>query len=328
MQRIGVVRGGISKEYDISLASGGEVISALRKCGMTPVDIFISKDGQWHSGGLPIAPEDIPNKVDCIWNALHGDGGEDGTLSAYFESRGIPVIGSGYHASEALHNKIRAKELFKQFDIKTPQHEYMPEYNETLFPGTKEEYAARTAQRVWQSFPPPWVIKPLASGSSVGVMFAKTFSQLEDAVLKAVVSEGDWMIEEYIQGREISVGIVEGLRGKKHYTLIPNEILKKDPVLFYDERMYGTYEARPLPHRDATLKEKLVNTMTHLFEWLGIRHHAVGDFVVTPRGIYLLEIDTIPAFHQDSLFVRNLADTGITLTEFVQHQIDVAKNRK
>lgn len=327
--RIGVIRGGISPQYHVSLATGGAVIEALKKCGLTPVDILVTRDGAWHIGGLQVNPEEIALKVDCVWNALHGELGEDGSVQEFLDSYAIPYVGSKKEASELFHNKIRAKEIFKKFDIKTPTYEYVPAYNDTVFGGSVEEYAERTARRVWQSFSPPWVLKPLSSGSSLGVFIAKTFEELLIALTRALTEdEGDWIVEEFIDGKEINLGIIEGFRGTPHYTLIPKIVQKKGALLTHEEIMSGSYEHIPLSRDETHLKKELSQKLSRLFEWAGLRHYVTANFIASPRGLYILEIDTLPALHTEAPFIRGLADSGAQMPEFVRHIVDVAQNKK
>lgn len=328
MQPIGVLRGGIGDEYDVSLKTGAAVLSALRSQGHKPIDILVTRDGTWHIAGIPIDPKELGERTSLVWNALHGVLGEDGSVQEFFDANGIAYTGSRGDASEAFLNKVRAKEVFKKFDLKTPPYEYVPAYDDTVFAGTLRDYAVRNARLVWQTFAPPWVIKPLASGSSCGVYLARTFDELASGLESALEKGGDFIVEEFISGKEVTLGIVQDFRGVPHYTLIPKEVSKRGAILSYDERLSGDYIFRALSRHEEHLKQEMTGKMSHLFEWLGLRHYATADFILSPRGLYILEIDTLPALHPEASFARGLGEVGAGMPEFVTHIIKVAQNQK
>src|SRR6185436_14653347 len=107
--RVGVLRGGPSPEYKVSLETGRSVLENLPEEHYTPVDIFISRDGVWHEAGLPVRPEKILKKVDVVWNALHGAYGEDGEVQKLLDQLGTLYTGSGALSSAMGMNKITSK---------------------------------------------------------------------------------------------------------------------------------------------------------------------------------------------------------------------------
>jgi len=323
--RIGVLRGGISDQYDISLLSGGAVLNALRSLGHKPIDILITKDGSWNMNGLPLEPEELTDKIDFIWNALHGEIGEDGMIQEFFDTINIPYTGSGKEASEIFSNKLRAKELFKELGLKTPSYEYIPVFDERIFGDDIEKYSKGSAKRVWQSFSPPWVVKPLSGGSSKGIILARTFQELVDAIESVIVQGNDALVEEFVDGKEVSLGIIEGLRGEKQYTLIPKEVVKDGKILSTYDRASGNYSFRTLGSIDNHHKEDMSEKFAEIFDRLNLKHYAVADFIISPRGLYILEIDTLPELHDGGIICRSLNDLGISMPEFVNHIIMVAQ---
>src|ERR1035437_7617293 len=180
MIKVGVIRGGVSGEYEVSLASGAEVLSHLRSDAMNtkykPVDIFIDQDGVWHINGISTTIDKIIHRVDVIINALHGDYGEDGKVQQELEQWNIPYTGSGPFASALGYNKVLTKQEFSKLGIKTPRHIlFLVDDQENLSAQKKAHY-------VWEHLPPPWIVKPLTGGSSIGVHFCKTFQSLVDAL--------------------------------------------------------------------------------------------------------------------------------------------------
>lgn len=110
--RVGVIRGGPSSEYGVSLKTGSEVLKYLSTDKYLPIDILIDRQGKWHWWGLPTTPDKIASRVDLVFNALHGEYGEDGEVQSILDDLGIPYSGSGQLASALGMNKAMAKNIF------------------------------------------------------------------------------------------------------------------------------------------------------------------------------------------------------------------------
>ena len=122
--RVGVLRGGPSAEYEVSLNSGAEVLRAINEYHSNKfraLDIFIDKKGNWHINGLAIKPEQAIHQIDIACNALHGNYGEDGKIQNFLEAHNVPFTGSGSLGSAIGMNKIMTKKIFNDHNIKTPQ---------------------------------------------------------------------------------------------------------------------------------------------------------------------------------------------------------------
>lgn len=172
--RTGVLRGGPSPEYEVSLKTGSNIIANLPE-EYEPVDIFISRNGVWHDKGLEKSPESILRRVDVVINGLHGKYGEDGTVQKILDHFGVPYTGSGSLASALAMNKISAKKIYKNHGLKTPFFVSIP-FEDLSRGKIKEAYHSMTV---------PFVVKPSAAGSSVGVYIANSLPELEEAVIAA-----------------------------------------------------------------------------------------------------------------------------------------------
>ena len=172
--RVGVLRGGPSSEYEVSLKSGETVLRSLPE-KFQAVDIFIDKAGVWHIFGLPVEPGKAFKKVDVVLNAMHGEYGEDGTVQRILESFGVPFTGSGSLASAVGMNKHLTKEVYKSHGLKTPHSALIK----------NEMGAEKKLHEIFRSMPMPAVVKPVSAGSSVGVSIVHNFHELEHAVIKA-----------------------------------------------------------------------------------------------------------------------------------------------
>lgn len=331
MIRVGVLRGGISSEYEVSLNTGGNVLSHLRGDKMNnkykSVDILIDKDGTWHISGRPVEMNDVSNSVDVIFNALHGDFGEDGKVQQMLEQWSIPYTGSGPFPSAVGYNKVLAKEQFARLGIKTPQYLVVEreETNKSI-----EEMAAEKAKSIWQTFGAPWVVKPQSSGSSFGVKICKTFPELVEALSVGLSEDSKMLVEEMIDGKEATVGVVEGLRGKSSYTLPPIEIRIPKTKRFFDYDAKYTGISEEICPGNFTRDEKieLERLAALIHEGLNLSHYSRSDFIVHPRrGIYALEVNTLPGLTDESLTPKALSAIGTTMPEFLDHIITLALNR-
>src|SRR3989344_6791957 len=181
---VAVLRGGPSREYDVSLKTGAAVLDALDKEKYEPRDIFISRGGVWHLHGVGVAPERALHGSDVAFNALHGEFGEDGTVQRLLGQLGVPYTGSDAVASATAFNKHLTKEQAKKLNIKTPH-------------GIIVDGSA-SAHQIFRTFPHPAIIKPAAGGSGQGISVAENFMQLQHGLAQAFGFGPQVLVEEYI----------------------------------------------------------------------------------------------------------------------------------
>ena len=319
--RVGVVRGGISNEYDVSLKTGGQVLAVLREKlsdKYIPNDILIARDGTWHINGVPTNIHNLLGSVDVIFNALHGEYGEDGRIQSELEHAGIPYTGSGPHASEKAMNKSLAKEALKNSTIRTPKHI-------EIHWGSTTDDDQTLAHLAHKMAPAPWIIKPISGGSSIGIRLTKSFPDLVSAIAQARDAHVDVLIEEFIVGREATVGIVEGLRDTEYYHLLPIEIKKsKNGIWNYENKYDNSVEEVCPGNFSKEEKEQLLQATETIHRILGLRHYSRADFIITPRSIVMLEVNTLPGLTENSLFPKALTATGVSQSEFIDHLLSLA----
>lgn len=317
-KRIAVLRGGPSSEYDVSLKSGAHVLSLLRQMEdkYNPVDVFISRKGEWHHEGLVGEPHDILNHVDLVWNALHGTYGEDGQVQMLLDNMGIPYTGSGVTPSVFAMNKEMAKRSYALHSLATPRHEFL----------TTETFNDSHLVFIFQNYLHPVIIKPSSGGSSLGIRLANTFEELKSFVKEELNNSGKVLVEEFIRGKEATCGVVENARGEKIYALLPVEIRKKGSHIFgYNEKYSGeTEEICPGNFRD-TESRAIAEMAKRAHEILGLRHYSRSDFIVTKSGkVYILETNSLPGFTQESLFPKSLHAVGWHPRDFTDHVVNLA----
>ncbi|MBI1974701.1 MAG: hypothetical protein HYS51_02575 [Candidatus Zambryskibacteria bacterium] len=286
--RVAVLRGGPSSEYEISLKTGAHVLSLLREMPekYEPIDIFISKGGEWHLSGLVEEPHQALRQINVVWNALHGTYGADGQVQKILEKMKMPFTGSGSFSSALAINKELTKELFVRNSILVPRHELLTEDD---FNDDKLIYILRTYLQ-------PVIVKPSCGSGGIGVALAHGFHELKEKIKNAFRHSSKVIVEEHIKGTEAVCAVVENARGEKIYALIPEaplNIEKKKEI------------------------EK-ISKLTHSL--LGLRHYSSSDFIVTPKGrIYLLGTNSHPKFYQDSHLHRSLHAVGWQPRDFVNH---------
>lgn len=314
--KVGVLRGGPSGEYEISLQTGANVLKNLGE-QYIPQDIFISRDGIWHLGGVGKAPDKILQQVDVVWNALHGSYGEDGKVQKILESFDVPFTGSLSFPSSIGINKELSKKLFLSHGYKTPTYAIL---------NPKDNTRERVIE-LFQSFPQPSVIKPIASGSSVGITIAKDFPTFFKGIENAFRHGGKVIVEEYIAGRDAMTGVIDNGGGKRAAALFPVEVIKPKDRDFFDYESRGHEETRRIVPTNFSPEEK--SAMQHmaltLHGALDLRHYSSFDFIVTPnRGIYILEVNTLPGLTAQSLFPASLNAVDISMPEFIDHVLTLA----
>lgn len=323
--KVGVLRGGPSLEYEISLKTGKTVLLNLPET-YSGKDIFISKEGDWYLDRRPSDPERVFRSVDVIFNALHGQYGEDGKVQQLLEHFGMPYTGSGVVASALGMNKVLAREEFKKTGLKAPR----------AVVADADDGSLKEAGRIFKTISPPWIVKPISGGSSVGVSVAMSLPDLTDALDAAFDSGQKVLVEEYIIGKEATCGIIDDFREEKYYALPVIEIIP--PLKFgffnYDAKYSGeTKEICPAGF-SLSVKKGIENMARKAHNALGCRHYSRSDFIIAPPRkrnepplVYILEINTLPGLTEESLVPKALHAVGASYGEFLDHLINLALKR-
>jgi D-alanine-D-alanine ligase len=325
--RVGVLRGGISPEYDISLKTGGAVLRHLPAEKYAPVDMLITKDGQWHVNGRPADLPKISRNADVVFNALHGEYGEDGKVSGLLDHFSIPYTGSRAIPSALGMNKVLAKEFFAKAGMKTPASRVI-KYKDLAVGGGKEKemVVRKDAYEIFHSIAPPWIVKPISGGSSVGTHIVKTYPELIQTLLVLAETNAEILLEEFIRGKEATCGVIDSFRGQETYSLLPVEIRPASHHGFFNyEAKYDGETKEIVPgnfSRGESAEIQRLAALAH--RSLGLRHYSRSDFIVTPRGIYILEANTLPGLTENSLLPKSLYAVGSSLPEFLDHIVTLA----
>jgi D-alanine-D-alanine ligase len=320
--RVAILRGGLSEEYTVSLMTGAAVLECIDQNQFDPIDVVISKCGEWLVDGRVRLPEHVLHCVDVVFIALHGTYGEDGTLQRFLDRFCVPYTGSKAFASSIAMNKLMTKNFLKDASFKFPKHWHVR--------SDVEDELGSVSDSITALFGPEYIIKPVASGSSVGAMRVKNQALLRQAMADALDIYDEIMVEEYISGKEATCGVVERFRGESFYALPPIEIVKPESAEFFDQKVKydgSTKEYCPARFQNST-KNDIETYAKHIHETLGLSQYSRSDFIIGEDGIYFLEVNTLPGLTKKSLFPKALEAIGTPYSEFVTHLLTDAMNHK
>ena len=342
--KIVVLAGGLSTERDVSFKTGEMVTKALRENGHQVIllDVFMGYSDKEEDltgifdraeavsvkvAAIPETAPDLekvkaqrkdqsdnffgPNVIelcrmaDIVFMALHGENGENGKIQAAFDLFGIRYTGTGYLGSALAMNKGMAKQLFLENGIPTPR-------------GTSLKRGEDAAKIETCGIHFPCVVKPCSGGSSIGVSIVHDKAEYEQALKEAFRWENELVIEEYVKGREFSVGVID-------FQALP--IIEIAPVEgFYDyKNKYkagSTVETCP-----AELSEQITNEMQgyaeKVAEVLGLNTYSRTDFLLDEEGrIFCLEANTLPGMTPTSLLPQEAKVTGVDFNQLCEKLIE------
>jgi D-alanine-D-alanine ligase len=332
--RITVLLGGTSAERDVSIASGLRIAQALRRNGHDVVAVDTAR-GQLSAAEeqvllagpvMKTVPPDVQalarldaalparleslRATDVVFLALHGGRGEDGTLQALLDLTGVPYTGSGHMASALAMDKDLSKRLFRNAGI--PTADWLMVRRDAQWP---------SADEVQRALRLPVVVKPSKQGSTVGLSLVKESSQLAPAIALAFEHDDEVMIEAFIAGRELTVGIL----GDE--ALPVGEIIPVHEIYDY-ECKYTAGMAREIfpadltPQQTAAVQELALRA----FRVLKLRGYARLDFRMAADGVfYCLEANTLPGMTELSLIPQGAGAAGISFDELCERIVQLAE---
>jgi D-alanine-D-alanine ligase len=317
-KRVAVVRGGPSAEYSVSLKTGESVLRHLDREKYQPHDVVLTRDGVWYINGVRTTFADVAQHSDVIFNAMHGEFGEDGKAQQLFQSFGIPYTGSDALASAIGMHKGLAKERFVQAGLKVARGEVVP--RDAAMPGV--------AYHLGQDMGFPLIVKPVTGGSSVATRIARNETDLVIA-LDAAAKYGDVLVEEFIEGKEGTCAVVDTGDGE-HFVLYPIEIRPhaSKEIFDFDAKYDGSSEEICPGNFTIAMMSQMRDAASTAHRAIGARHYSRSDFIVTPTDVYILEINTLPGLTESSLLPKALEASNVTMSEFLEHVIELALRGK
>lgn len=289
-KKVAVLFGGMSAEREISLLTGTAVSQALRECGYTILPLEIDASGAW------IAQV---REVDVAFLALHGKFGEDGTVQGVLELLGVPYTGSGVLASALAMNKPMAKRVWETHALPTPPWQMI------------EKGAAWTLR---PDLTYPLVVKPSAEGSSVGVSIVRSPETFQSSLAEAFRYDAQALVEAYIAGKEVTVGIV-GDRA-----LGAMEVIAKGEFHSYEVKYTAGREEFVLPaDLPPEVEAQVLRVALAAHRTLGCTGYSRIDTRVDAQGaVFLLEVNTLPGLTSFSYLPRIAAYAGFSYSDLVE----------
>jgi D-alanine-D-alanine ligase len=296
-KKIAVLAGGISAEREVSLRSGQAVYKALKDRGYDVILIDTAED-LYHSL--------TDGRVEIAFIALHGGYGENGAVQGMLEVMGIPYTGSGVLASALAMDKEASKKVFTYHGIPVPPFVFaagdeLPEDLRSMAPG----------------FELPWVVKPVAEGSSIGVSIVKTADEIPAAIAEALRHGDSIIIEKYIRGREIQIGILN------NRALGGVEVRPKLEFYNYEAKYtQGMTEYVLPPEVSPADYERLKTTALEAHKALGCAGATRVDLILDQKGNnYILEVNTIPGMTETSLLPKIARLAGLEFGDLIEEII-------
>ena len=308
LKKVVVLAGGPSSEREVSLESGREVLKALSLLGYKAVLIDLD------ASVVERLKEENP---DIVFIALHGRPGEDGSVQGLLELLNIPYTGSGVLSSALAMNKLFTKRIFASVGLPI-----VPYITFSL----KDWIAEK--EKVWQEVEKigfPNVVKPVAQGSSVGVSIVEREGDLESAVEEALKFDGEIILEKYVSGREIQVGI---LGNKELQALPPIEIRPKKKFFDYEAKYTPglAEEITPAPLSGEETREAQ-ELAKRAYKALGCEGFGRVDMFLTEEKFYISEINTIPGLTANSLFPKEARAAGMDFPQLVEKILKLGLER-
>ena len=313
MSRVAVLKGGRSLERQVSLVSGARVEDALERLGHEVVGVDVGGDL------FPRLRETAP---DVAFIALHGPGGEDGTIQELIEALGIPYTGSGVSASARCSNKVLAKHALRDAGLPTPD---WVAFSEDAF---RELGAADALEAIEQRLEFPLVVKPTDQGSAIGIKFARSAAEVPAAILAAFSYDPKVLIERFVHGRELAIGVLSRLGGGAEALPIV-EAIPRDRDFYDFTARYDIGRTRfDCPAAlEPVLAAHVQEVALAAYELLGCYGFARVDMILAESGPQILEINTIPGLTETSLLPQAADAAGIDFDELVARAVELALTR-
>jgi len=334
MSRVLLLFGGRSAEHEVSCVSAVAIHDALVEGGHRVIPVGIGRDGRWYvvdaaqrpfhatgrpasflvpDGNLVVAQDEVD--FDVVFPVLHGPFGEDGTIQGMFEIAGKPYVGSGVLGSAIAMDKDVAKRLLEVAGLPTPRWEVV---RRSDFAGDP----AGTVERIGRSLGNTVFVKPVALGSSVGVAKARTPAEIKDAIDEALRHGDRVIVDEFIDGREIEVAILEGPRAA-----LPGEVHSANEWYDYDAKYNDEDSIFEVPARLSQQRTAEVQALAaQAFTAVEARGLARVDFFLEDegRGFLVNEVNTMPGFTPISGFPKMWMASGMSYAELCNELVELA----
>ncbi|MDP3352528.1 MAG: D-alanine--D-alanine ligase [Flavobacteriaceae bacterium] len=320
-KNVAIIMGGHSSEVHISLKSGEMVYNNIDRNLFNPYRVHILND-KWvlvdeNEEEFPINKHDFSatlngRKVifDVVFNAIHGTPGEDGTIIAYFKLLGIKHTSASFYLMALTFNKRDCLSVAKSYGVKTAVSYYLNK-GETI---NKKEIIDKVGL--------PCFVKPNNAGSSFGISKVKEEHELYAAIEKAFTEDTEILIESFLDGTEVSVGVLEY---KNEVIVLPmTEIVSENEFFDYEAKYLGKSQEITPARISKIQHENTEKIAKKLYLSLNMKGFTRSEFILIGDEPYFLEMNTVPGLTQESIFPQQAAKAGISKKELFTNAIEMA----
>jgi D-alanine-D-alanine ligase len=320
-KNIAIIMGGYSSEYKISIKSGNVVFQYLDKDIFNAYRIIISKE-KWvyldkDENELPVNKHDFSLVIDsqhvifdCVFNAIHGTPGEDGLMQAYFELLGIPQTSCNHYQAALTFNKRDLLSTLKPYGIKAANSYY-------LNLGDSIDHVA-----IVKKVGLPCFVKANRAGSSFGISKVYEKKELQAAIDKAFNEDDEIIIESFLDGTEVSVGVITF---KGDTLVLPlTEIITDNDFFDYEAKYEGKSKEITPARLTKTQEENIRQQAKKAYEVLKMKGFSRSEFIFIGNEPYMLEMNTTPGLTEESILPQQAKIAGISLAELFENAITEA----
>ncbi|MDO9260405.1 MAG: D-alanine--D-alanine ligase [Flavobacteriaceae bacterium] len=320
-KNVAIIMGGYSSEVHISLKSGEMVYNNIDRNLFNPFKVYILID-KWvlvdnDGAEFPIDKHDFSANIDgnkitfeVVFNAIHGSPGEDGTILAYLKLLGIKHTSANFYQMALTFNKRDCLSVAKSYGVKTAVSYYL---NQGDFINEIE---------IIQKVGLPCFVKPNNAGSSFGISKVKEQHQLKEAIAKAFVEDSEILIESFLDGTEVSVGVIEY---KNEVIVLPiTEIVSENEFFDYEAKYLGKSQEITPARISKKQQENIEKIAKKLYISLNMKGFTRSEFILMGDDPYFLEMNTVPGLTQESILPQQAAKAGISQTALFTNAIEMA----
>lgn len=320
-KNIAIIMGGYSSEVNISLKSGNVVYKHLDRIKYNPYRVHILKE-KWvalddenieceiNKNDFSFKKNNIKITFDCVFNAIHGTPGENGMLLSYLELLNIPHTSAPYYQMALTFNKRDTLSVVKEYGINTAISVYLNEGD------------AIDTQKIIDKVGLPCFIKPNNAGSSYGISKAYTEEEIVKGIAKAYQEDSSILIESFLDGTEVSVGVIEY---KKEIKVLPiTEIVSENDFFDYEAKYEG--KSQEITPARITSEEKIrVEAIAKkVYKALNMSGFSRSEFILVDGEPHFLEMNTVPGLTEESILPQQANEAGISLSELFDSAIEQA----
>jgi len=322
-KNIAIAMGGYSSEFDISIKSGNAVYNALQNSAYNVFRTIINKDS-WYlldetNYKIPIDKSDfsviLNNKkvyFDAVFNTIHGSPGEDGLIQGYFENMNIPQTASSHYPSALTYNKRDCISVLKPYGIRSAENYLLDEGDPIDVNAIIEKVGL------------PCFVKANRAGSSFGISKVKTEENLIPAIEHAFQEDHEILIEQAINGREFSVGIIN--YDNAPMVLPITEIQSENEFFDFDAKYNGKSKEITPANLDIDLQNSIQKEALRIFKILKLKGLTRAEFIVKDETSYFIEINTCPGLTDASILPQQAKAANISLKDLYSNAIEIALN--